>query len=60
MTRRDLIALGALPLLAQEKKLPTAPVSIRKCDTYNEDFYEIFTRMFDDLGGVKKLVANKK
>jgi uncharacterized protein (DUF362 family) len=59
MTRRDLIALGALPLFGQEKKLPTAPVSIRKCDSYNEDFYEIFTRMFDDLGGVKKLVANK-
>ncbi len=59
MTRRDLIALGVLPLLAQKKTLPTAPVSIRKCDTYNEDFFEIFTRMFDDLGGLSKLVANK-
>ena len=59
MTRRDLIALGALPLLAQEKTLPTAPVSVRKCETYNEDFYAIFSSMFDELGGLPKLVRNK-
>ncbi len=59
MTRRDLIALGALPLLAQEKTLPTAPVSVRKCETYNEDFYAILSSMFDELGGLPKLVRNK-
>lgn len=59
MTRRDLIALGALPLFAQEKTLPTAPVSVRKCETYNEDFYAIFSSMFDELGGLPKLVRNK-
>lgn len=59
MTRRDWIALGALPLLAQQKSLPTAPVSVRKCETYNEDFFEIFSTMFDELGGLGKLVRNK-
>ncbi len=56
MTRRDLIALGALPVLAQDKSLPTAPVSIRKCESYTEDFYEIFGKMFDELGGLSRLV----
>jgi len=59
MTRRDWIALGALPLLAQKKTLPTAPVSVRKCDTYDQDFYEIFSKMFDEIGGLPKLVRNK-
>jgi uncharacterized protein (DUF362 family) len=59
MTRRDVIALGALPLLGQQKTLPNAPVSVRKCDTYNEDFLEIFSKMFDELGGLGKLVRNK-
>jgi uncharacterized protein (DUF362 family) len=59
MTRRDWIALGALPLVAQTKSLPTAPVSVRKCDSYSEDFLEIFSKMFDELGGLPKLVRNK-
>lgn len=59
MTRRDWIALSAVPLLGQQKALPTAPVSVRKCDTYNEDFFEIFSKMFDELGGLGKLVRNK-
>ncbi len=59
MTRRDWIALSAVPLFAQKKTLPTAPVSVRKCETYSEDFFEIFTKMFDELGGAAKLVRNK-
>ena len=59
MTRREVLSIGALPLLAQERTLPTAPVSIRKCTSYNEDFAEVFTGMFDDLGGLPKLVRNK-
>lgn len=59
MTRREALSLAALPLLAQTKTLPTAPVSVRKCETYNEDFYEIFTAMFDELGGAARLVRNK-
>lgn len=59
MTRRDWIALSASPLLAQKQSLPTAPVSVRKCETYNEDFAEIFTKMFDELGGLPRLVRNK-
>ena len=59
MTRRDLLALGSLPLMAQQRALPTAPVSLRKCDSYAEDFAEIFLKMFDELGGLTRLVQNK-
>ncbi|WP_031498877.1 DUF362 domain-containing protein [Bryobacter aggregatus] len=59
MTRRELISLSALPLLSQERVLPTAPVSIRKCLSYNEDFFEIFGQMFDEIGGLPKLVRHK-
>lgn len=59
MTRRDWLAVGAAPLFAQSKSLPTAPVSIRKCDSYAADFFEVFSRMFDELGGAAKFVRNK-
>jgi uncharacterized protein (DUF362 family) len=69
MNRRDLLAIAATaPFAAAQTakltdKLPTAlpnaPVSIRKCDSYNEDFQTIFTQMFDEIGGLPKLVRNK-
>jgi uncharacterized protein (DUF362 family) len=62
MTRRDLLAvLGSVPALAPAAPatLPTAPVAVAKVPTYNEDLVEIFTRMFDQIGGAGKLVKNK-
>lgn len=60
MTRRDLLALAAAaPVLAQTSKLAAPPVSVRKCETYGEDFLEIFSKMFDELGGAAKLVRGK-
>ncbi len=60
MTRRDLLALAAAtPVLAQSNKLAATPVSVRKCESYNEDFLAIFSKMFDELGGAAKLVRNK-
>ncbi len=60
MTRRELLALAAAtPVLAQNAKLPAPPVSVRKVESYNEDFFAIFTKMFDELGGAGKLVRNK-
>lgn len=64
MTRREVLAMAAAlpaatPIFAQNSKLPAPPVSVRKCESYSEDFYEIFTKMFDELGGAAKLVRNK-
>src|SRR3979411_966148 len=61
MTRRELLAiaplLGAQTLLGKEA--PTAPVSIAKCPSYNEDLAATLTTMFDQMGGAGRLVKNK-
>jgi uncharacterized protein (DUF362 family) len=61
MTRRELLALaplvGARNLLAKEA--PTAPVSIAKCPSYNEDLDATLATMFDQIGGAGRLVKNK-
>jgi uncharacterized protein (DUF362 family) len=49
----------SLQVVAQEKSLPTAPVSIRRAMSYSEDFVALFTAMFDELGGAGRLVRNK-
>ena len=36
-----------------------APVSIAKCDSYEEDLTAKLGAMFDQLGGIEKLVRNK-
>src|SRR3954447_476848 len=61
MTRREWIAITAsAPLLrAAETKAPAAPVSIAKCDSYDEDLTAKLGAMFDQLGGIGKLVQNK-
>lgn len=60
LSRRELLALGAAaPLVAQgEQKLPTAPVSVAKCASFQEDVTGIMARMFDEAG-VNALVKNK-
>lgn len=61
MTRRELLALiAATPLLkADAKPAPVAPVSIAKCASYDEDVTAKLSTMFDQLGGLSKLVRNK-
>ena len=61
MTRRELLALA--PLLGTTtllgKEAPTAPVSIAKCPSYNEDLTAALSTMFDQIGGAGRLVKNK-
>src|SRR5207247_10316878 len=38
---------------------PTAPVSIAKCSTYDGDLASTLTTMFDQLGGLGRIVRNK-
>src|SRR5689334_9292702 len=62
MTRREWLALiSAAPLLkaAPENTAPAAPVSIAKCASYDEDVTATLAKMFDQLGGLDKLVRNK-
>src|SRR5690348_16964990 len=65
MTRRELLALiGAAPLpLSRIAKAapdaPTAPVAIAKCASYDEDISAKLSTMFDQLGGLERIVRGK-
>jgi uncharacterized protein (DUF362 family) len=64
MTRRELLALAASAPLAGTRSLlakeaPTAPVSLAKCPSYDEDLAATFSKMFDQIGGPGRLVKNK-
>ena len=61
MTRREWLALiAATPLLkADTAPAPVAPVSIAKCASYEEDITGKLFTMFDQLGGLPKLVRGK-
>src|SRR5271165_6758230 len=61
MTRREWLALiSAAPLLkAADTNAPAAPVSIAKCASYDEDMNATLGTMFDQLGGLERLVRNK-
>lgn len=58
MTRRELLAASAaIPTLGiaapSSKSLPTAPVAIAKCPSYNEDIGAHLSRMFDQAEAAK-------
>ena len=63
MTRRDLLAAAGAFSVA--RKLPAAvtpparPVAIAKCASYNEDLNAALGTMFDQIGGLERIVKNK-
>src|SRR5438445_3805893 len=60
MNRREWLALiSATPLLHAAPDAPTSPVAISQCPTYDEDITAKLSIMFDQLGGIDKLVRNK-
>ncbi|MGD1073591.1 MAG: DUF362 domain-containing protein [Bryobacteraceae bacterium] len=64
MTRRKLFALTgaalATPILRAATTPPARTVALAKCATYNNDEVLVNLRtMFDQLGGLGKIVANK-
>jgi uncharacterized protein (DUF362 family) len=59
MTRRELMALIAAAPLARAKDAPTAPVAIARCRTYDGDLAGELSGMFDQLGGLGRIVKNK-
>ncbi len=63
MTRREwMAAISAAPLLHGAPDAPVSPLSpvaIAKCAGYEEDVTAKMAAMFDQLGGLEKLVRNK-
>ena len=63
MTRRELLALaGAAPFartLHSAPLPPARPVSIAKCESYDQDLTGTLSTMFDQLGGLARVVRNK-
>jgi uncharacterized protein (DUF362 family) len=60
MTRREWIALiGAAPLLKAAPDAPAAPVAISKCASYDEDVTAHLATLFDQLGGLDRMVRGK-
>ena len=63
MTRRELLALAAaapaLPGLLRASTAPVAPVSIAQCPSYDQDLTAVLNTMFDQLGGLGRIVRNK-
>lgn len=51
--------MGAMAPLARAYALPTAPVSIVKCPSYAGDVLASMETLFDQLGGLGRLVKNK-
>src|SRR5437773_11220591 len=60
MTRREWLACTAgAGLLHAAPTAPTAPVSIAKCSSYDGDLAATLNTMFDQLGGLGRIVRNK-
>jgi len=66
ITRREWIAMmcaapGAAPLVrsAAAAAAPASPVSIARCASYDEDVTARLAAMFDQLGGLERLVRAK-
>jgi uncharacterized protein (DUF362 family) len=57
MTRRDFVALAGAALAA--KAAPTAPVAIAKVNSYADDLAASLYKMFDQLGGLARIVRAK-
>lgn len=60
MTRRELLALGAAAPMLRAAAPPAPPVAIARCQTYsNDELVATLSKMFDQLGGLPRLVRNK-
>ena len=60
MTRRELLALAAAPpLLKAAPDAPSSTVAIAKIPSYDVDPIGPLNTMFDQLGGLGRIVRNK-
>ena len=60
ITRREWIAaISAAPLLRAAPNTPAAPVAIAKCTSYDDDVTAKLSALFDQLGGLDRIVRGK-
>lgn len=62
MTRREWICTAAAGVAARmaRAEAPTSPVAVSKCRTYEpKELLAVMSKMFDQLGGLQRLVAGK-
>jgi uncharacterized protein (DUF362 family) len=59
MTRRELLALLGTAATIQAKDAPAAPVAVARCRSYDEDLVAALDTMFQQIGGLDRLVKNK-
>jgi len=53
------LGLGATRLVPFARAAPAATVSVAKCDTYGAELVSTLDRMFDQLGGLGRLVKSR-
>jgi uncharacterized protein (DUF362 family) len=65
LTRRSLLANAGLVAgaslagLARAAEAPAAPVALARCDSYGAEVFPTLKKMFDQLGGLGRLVKGK-
>lgn len=59
MTRRELLGILGTASLRGAPEAPTAPVAVSRCRSYEEDLTALLGRMFDQIGGLGRLVRHK-
>jgi uncharacterized protein (DUF362 family) len=62
MTRREWIAMSAAAAAAKpafSAPAPTSPVAVARCRTYGPELVPVMEKMFDQVGGLGRLVAGK-
>jgi uncharacterized protein (DUF362 family) len=59
LSRREVLAVLGAAAVAPAKEAPTAPVSVARCRTYDQEMADTLARMVDQLGGLERLVKNK-
>ena len=59
MTRRELLAIASAAPLFAAKEPPASPVSVARCASYDEDLSSVLRQMFDQVGGIQRLVGGK-
>lgn len=59
MNRREFVAALAAASAAGARSLPSAPVAISRCSSYEQDQAAALSALFEKLGGLEKLVRGK-
>lgn len=67
MTRRSLLAnagmaalgAGLLPRVGKAVEAPSTPVALARCRSYDAELLPTLTKMFDQMGGLGRLVKDK-